>query len=81
MNNQECKVKPQIVNVNSKESIFFSCSIKTIKCNGSCNNINNTYAKLCVPNVIKNLNVKVFNLMSRTRMLENKMLKRKNSLK
>ena len=24
MNNQECKVKPQIVNVNSEESVFFS---------------------------------------------------------
>ena len=36
------------------------------KGNGSCNNINNPYAKLCVPNVVKNLNVKVFNLMPRT---------------
>ena len=35
------------------------------KGNGSCNNINNPYAKLCVPNVVKNLNVKVFNLMPR----------------
>ena len=29
MNNQECKVRPQIVNVNSKEAIFFTFSIKT----------------------------------------------------
>ena len=36
------------------------------KCSGNCNNINNPYAKICVPNVIKDLNVKVFNLMSRT---------------
>ena len=28
--------------------------------------INNPYAKLCVPDVVKNLNVKVFNLISRT---------------
>ena len=66
MNNQECKVRPQIVNVNSDEPVFYPFSIKTSKCSGSCNNINNPYAKLCVPDVVKNLNVKVFNLMSRT---------------
>ena len=36
---------------------FFPFSIKTSKCSGS---------KLCVPDVIKNLNVEVFNLMSKT---------------
>ena len=34
---------------------------------GSGNNINDPYAKLCVPDVIKNLNVKVFNPMSRNK--------------
>ena len=66
MNNQECKVRPQIVNVNSDEPVFYPFSIKTSKCSGSCNNINDPYAKMCVPDVVKNLNVKVFNLMSRT---------------
>ena len=66
MNNQECKVRPQIVNVNSNEPVFFPFSIKISKCSGSCNDINDSYAKMCVPDVIKNLKVKVFNLMSRT---------------
>ena len=66
MNNQECKVRPQIVNVNSDKSVFFQFSIKTSKCSGSCNNINGPYARICVPGVVKNLNVLVFNLMSRT---------------
>ena len=66
MNNQECKVTPEIVNVNSKEPIFFPFSIKTSKCGGSCNNISDPYAKLCVPDVVGNLNVKVFSLTSRT---------------
>ena len=66
MNNQECRIRPQIVNINSKQSIFFPFSIKTSKCSGSCNNINNPLVKLCVPDIVKNLNVKVFNLMSRT---------------
>ena len=66
MTNQECKVRPQIVNVNSDEPVFYPFSIKTSKCSGSCNNINDPYAKMCVPDVVKNLNVKVFNVMSRT---------------
>ena len=66
MNNQECNIRPQIVNANSDEPVFFSFSIKTSKCSGSCNNINDPYAKICVPDVIKNLNVKVFNLMSKS---------------
>ena len=46
-NNQECRVRPQIVNVNSDDTVFYPFSIKTSKCSGSCNNINNPYAK-CV---------------------------------
>ena len=65
MNNQEWKVRPKIVNVNSDGPVFFPFSIKTSKCSGSCNNINDSYANICVPDVVKNLNVKVFNLMSR----------------
>ena len=66
MNNQECKVRPQIVNFNCEELRFFPFSIKTSKCGGCCNNINNPYAKLCVSDVVKKLNVKVFYLMSIT---------------
>ena len=66
MKNQKCKTRPEIINVNSNNPIFYLFSIKVSKCSGNCNNINNPYAKICVPDIIKNLNVKVFNLMSRT---------------
>ena len=36
------------------------------KCSGSCNNINDPYAKICVPDVIKDMNIKIFNPISRT---------------
>ena len=45
MNNQECKVRLEIVNVNINEPIFYPVSIKISKCGGSCNNINDPYAK------------------------------------
>ena len=66
MINQGCKVRPEINNVNSSEPVFYPVSIKTSKCCGSCNNINDPYAKICVPYVAKDLNVKLFNPMSRT---------------
>ena len=66
MNNQECKTRSQVINVNGDEPVFFPFSIETNKCSGTCNNINYPYAKICVPDVVKNLNVKVFNLMSST---------------
>ena len=63
MKNQDCKIRPEIININSNNPIFYPFSIKVSKCSGNCNNINNPYAKICVPDVIKDLNVKVFNLM------------------
>ena len=66
MINQACKVRLEIINTNSNEPIFYPFSIKTSKCSGSCNNINDPYAKICVSDAVKSLNVKVFNLMSRT---------------
>ena len=65
MNNQECKARSKIIDVKNNELVFYPYSIKVNKCSGSCSNINNPYAKLCVPDIINNINVKVFNLMSR----------------
>ena len=52
--------------INSNNPIFYPFSIKINECIGSCNNINNPNAKICVPDTVKDLDVKVFNLMSKT---------------
>ena len=54
-NNQECKVRPEIININSNELLFYPYSININKCSGSCNNINDPYSKMCVPDVVKNI--------------------------
>ena len=46
MSNQGCKTRPEIININSNEPLFFSYSIPVNKRSGSCNNINDPYAKL-----------------------------------
>ena len=61
MNNQECKARPKIINVNSNEPVFYPYNIKVNKCSGSCNNIINPYIK----RFVKSINVKVFNLIQR----------------
>ena len=66
INNSECKIRTKIIDINNNEPTFYPFSISVNKCSGSCNNINDPYAKLRVPNVVKNINVKVFNLMSRS---------------
>ena len=63
--NQECKARPKVIDVNSNEPVFYPYSIKISKCSGTCGSIDNPYVKLCVPDIVRNINVKVFNLMSR----------------
>ena len=66
MNNQECKIRSEIINVNTNDPMFYPYSIKINKCKCSCNTINDPYAKLYVSDAIRKIIVKVFNLMSRT---------------
>ena len=65
MTNQKCRARPKIINVKTNDLVFYPYSIKVNKCIDSCNNINNPYAKLCIPDIVKKNKVKVFNLISR----------------
>ena len=56
----------KIVDVSGNNPIFYPFSVKINRCSGNYNSINDPYAKISVPDVVKNLNVKVFNLMSRS---------------
>ena len=66
INNRECKIRPEIIKIETNELVFCPYSIKINKCKGSCNTINGPCAKICGSDNIKNTNVKVFNLISRT---------------
>ena len=66
MNNQICKTRTKIINTNNNEPVFYPFSIKVNKCDGSY-----PFAKLCAPDVVKNINVKAFNLVSFTNQTKN----------
>ena len=66
INNQECRGRSEVININCNELLFYPYRILVNKCSGSGNNINDPFAKLCVPDVVKGINVKLFTIMSRT---------------
>ena len=55
LDNQECKIRPEIINVNNKEPIFYPCKIKMNRCVGSCNTVDDPYSKTCFANDIENI--------------------------
>ena len=57
--------RPKIIDINKDEPAFYPLSIKVNKCSGNCNNINDPMAKLCIPDIAKDMNAKVFNLLAR----------------
>ena len=65
--NQKCMPRPKILDVNEGigEALFCPYSVLVNKCSESCDTINNPMAKLCVPNVIKRVNMQVYNFLMR----------------
>ena len=63
--NEKCMARPKIIQTNANEPVFYQLSIKVNKCSGDCNTINDPMAKLCVPDIVKDINIKVFNMLSR----------------
>ena len=37
--------------------------IKVNRCNGNCNNIPNPHSRLCIPDIVKNVTVEIFDLI------------------
>ena len=65
--NQKCMPRPKIVDVNEGvgEALFYPYNVLVNKCSGSCNTLDDPMAKLCVPNVVKRVNMRVHNFLMR----------------
>ena len=66
LDNQECKIRAEIINVNNEEPIFYPYKTKMNRCVGSCNTIVDPYCKTCFANDMENISLKVFNLLSQS---------------
>ena len=65
--NRECMPRPKILDINEGigEALFYPYNVLVNKCSGSCNTLDNPMATICVPNIIKNVNMKVYNFLMR----------------
>ena len=63
--NKKCKPRPKILDVNEGvgEVLFYPYNVLVNKCSGSCDTLDNPMAKLCVPDVIKRVNMQVYNFL------------------
>ena len=63
--NQECMPRPKILDVNegAGEASFYQYNVLVNKCSGSRDMLDNPMAKLCIPNIIKRINMKVYNVL------------------
>ena len=63
--NRKCMPRPKILDVNEGvgEALFYLYNVLVNKCSGNCDTINNPMVKLCVPGIIKRVNMKVFNFL------------------
>ena len=68
LNNQECKVRKAIID---NDYMTFPFKIKVDKCIGSCNDRDNPDFKVCLPDSIKNVSLKSFDLISKKNVLKN----------
>ena len=65
---QECKVSKMIID---NDYMTFPYKIKVDKCVGSCNDVENPYFKVCLPDIVKNISIKSFDLISRKNVFRN----------
>ena len=65
--NQKCMPRPKILHVNDGigEALFYLYKVLVNKCSGSCNTLDNPMSKICVPKIIKNVNMQVYNFLMR----------------
>ena len=65
--NQKCMPRAKMLDVNEGvgEALFYPYNVLVNKCSGSCDTLDNPMAKLCVSNIIKRINMKVYNFLMR----------------
>ena len=57
--------RPKMLDINEGigEAVFYPYSVLVNKCSGSCNDMNDLGEKLCVPNIIKTMSMKIYNFL------------------
>ena len=69
LSNQKCIIQPTLINLHSnkysQEFHYYPFAVKLNRCVGSCNTLNDLSNKVCFPNKREDLNLSVFNMITR----------------
>ena len=69
LSNRKCMIQPTLINLHpneqSHEVHYYPFAVKLDTCVGSCNTLNDLSNKVCVPNKTEDLNLSVFNMITR----------------
>ena len=65
--NQNFMSRPKILDVNERigEALLYPYKVLVNKCSASCNTLDNPMSKICVPKIVKNVNMQVYNFLMR----------------
>ena len=64
LNNRPCQARPTLLDISSNKTLFYPFTVSVNNCSESCNSTDDPYVRICVTNIVKHMNVKVFNLIS-----------------
>ena len=69
LSNQKCMIQPNLINLRpneySQDSHYYRFTVKLNKCVGSYNTLNDFSNKVCVPKKTEDLNLNMFNMITR----------------
>ena len=65
LNKEQWKTRPALINLNPVELNYYPFMISLDECNGSCNFLTKISGRICIPNKTWNVNLSVFNLITK----------------
>ena len=65
LNNEQCKPKLFIIDLNPVEFKYSFSMVRLVKFNGGCNTLSKISGRICFPNKTEDINLSVFNLITR----------------
>ena len=68
LSDQKCEIQPTLINIHlheySQELHYYLFTVKLDRCVGSCNTLNDSPNKICVPNKSEDSNLRVFDMIT-----------------
>ena len=63
LNSQPCLVRVKVIDLNLDEVYYYQFVISMNRCDGSCNTVDDPSGRICLPNKVGDVKLKVFNIM------------------